>query len=228
MPPALPRRTAARSLTKRSGGDTLQAQKSAQTRKALIEATIRCIIKYGYADTTTPRVAAEAGLSRGAMLHHFENGPALIRAAIAYLHEKRLRAFKRSVSALPAGDHHRMALRTYWQQVTHPMSIAFYELVLAARTDMALAEILLPAQQEFQAQWNALAVDLFPDWQKDRHKFELALALCQNTLEGMAINRMSKNLSDEMVEQLLIYLEDQLRTLNPAKPQANAPKASAA
>ncbi len=228
MPPALPRRTAARSLTKRSGGDTLQAQKSAQTRKALIEATIRCIIKYGYADTTTPRVAAEAGLSRGAMLHHFDNGPALIRAAIAYLHEKRLRAFKRSAAALPAGDHHRMALRTYWQQVTHPMSIAFYELAIAARTDTALAEILLPAQQEFQQQWDALAVDLFPEWQKDRRTFVLALALCQNTLEGMAINRMSKNLTDDMVEQLLNYLEDQLRALNPAKSGPVAPPADAA
>ena len=77
----------------------LQAQKSAATRKALVEAAIRCVIRYGYASTTTPRVAAEAGLSRGAMLHHFENGPALIRATIAYLHEKRLRAFARSRAA---------------------------------------------------------------------------------------------------------------------------------
>jgi AcrR family transcriptional regulator len=72
-----------------ASGPTQQSLKSAQTRARLIDATIRCIVKIGYANTTTPQVAAEAGLSRGAMLHHFENGAALIKAAIVELHEKR-------------------------------------------------------------------------------------------------------------------------------------------
>ena len=55
---------------------TQQWLKSAQTKKRLIEGAIRCIVKFGYSRTTTSRVAAEAGLSRGAMLHHFENGEA--------------------------------------------------------------------------------------------------------------------------------------------------------
>src|SRR3546814_335578 len=85
-----------------ANGPTQQALKSAQTRARLIDATIRCIVKYGYSNTTTPRVAAEAGLSRGAMLHHFENGGALIKATIVELHEKRLRAFRR---AAETNDH---------------------------------------------------------------------------------------------------------------------------
>ncbi|HEX2794729.1 MAG TPA: TetR/AcrR family transcriptional regulator, partial [Croceicoccus sp.] len=66
----------ARAATIRAGGGTMQAAKAAQTRKRLIDATVRCLVKYGYAKTTTPRVATEAGLSRGAMMHHYENGSA--------------------------------------------------------------------------------------------------------------------------------------------------------
>jgi AcrR family transcriptional regulator len=204
--------------TRRRPESGLQAQKSASTRKALIEATIRCLIKHGYASTTTPRVAAEAGLSRGAMLHHFENGPALIRAAIAYLHEKRLRAFARAVSALPEGDHLAGALHGYWKQVTHPLYVAFHELAVASRTDPELAAILKPAQAEFTARWRELAIQLFPEWQADRKSFFVALALVQNTLDGMALNRLT-GISDPAVEEaLLAHLEAELRRLRPASP----------
>ncbi|RYE75503.1 MAG: TetR/AcrR family transcriptional regulator, partial [Oxalobacteraceae bacterium] len=127
---------------------TLQSVKSAQTRAKLIEATIRCIVRVGYANTTTPQVAAEAGLSRGAMLHHFENGAALIKAAIVELHEKRLRAFRRAADT----DEHETAklVRAYWKQLQKPAFVAFHELALASRSDPDLARILQPLQVEFR------------------------------------------------------------------------------
>ena len=48
-----------------------QAQKSAATRNLIVEAAIRCFVDLGYAQTTTTAIAEKAGLSRGAMLHHF-------------------------------------------------------------------------------------------------------------------------------------------------------------
>ncbi len=225
MPRAANPRRAARAAptalpmpTRPAADSGLQAQKSAATRRALIEATIRCIIRYGYANTTTPRVAAEAGLSRGAMLHHFENGPALIRAAIAFLHEKRLRAFARAVSTLPDGDHLTGALHGYWKQVTHPLYVAFHELAVASRTDPELAAILRPAQAEFNARWQELAVQLFPEWQADQRNFLIALSLVQNTLDGMALNRLTGTLDPATEEALLAHLESELRRLRPPQP----------
>lgn len=211
-----PRRAGPKAVIRRPGDTSLQAQKSAATRKQLLDATIRCIIKFGFAGTTTPRVAAEAGLSRGAMLHHFENGGALVRAAIVYLHEKRLRAFRRAVTTLPEGDHLRAALHGYWAQVTHPLYVAFHELTIAARTDPELAAILAPAQADFAARWRDLARDLFPEWQSDRRAFLLALALVQNTLDGMALNRISGALDRQTEEMLLEHLERELSSLRPA------------
>jgi AcrR family transcriptional regulator len=194
----------------------LQAQKSAATRARLIDATIRCIIRYGYSRTTTPRVAEEAGLSRGAMLHHFENGGALMQAAIAELHEKRLRAFRRSADNT-VHDVSRL-VRAYWKQVSGQTFTAFHELALAARTDRDLAGILVPAQEEFRRRWYSEAIEMFPEWQGDRASFDLALALSQNVLEGMAINRLTHGLAETMVEPILADLERQIEAMKPAKP----------
>lgn len=205
--PRLPR-------TSTSAVPTQQSLKSAQTRVKLIEATIRCIVKAGYASTTTPQVAAEAGLSRGAMLHHFENGAALIKAAIVELHEKRLRAFRRAADT----DHHDTAtlVRTYWRQINKPTFVAFHELALASRTNADLARILHPLQVEFRERFNTQAVTLFPEWQGARDRFHLAMTLSQTMLEGMAINLLTGAMDENMVDPMLKLLEGELRSMNPA------------
>ena len=212
-------RTALKAAASRTSSEpTQQALKSAQTRARLIDATIRCLVKYGYSDTTTPKVAAEAGLSRGAMLHHFENGGALMQATIAELLEKRLRAFRRAVDN-PSPDV-RTLVRTYWKQLLSPTFVAFLELAIAARTDKNLAKILEPAQTEFRERWYELAVQLFPQWQQDRKKFDLALALTQNTVEGMAINRLIHGCDEAMIEPVLENLENQIVALRPGTQEA--------
>ena len=192
---------------------TQQWLKSAQTKKRLIEGAIRCIVKFGYSRTTAARVAAEAGLSRGAMLHHFENGEALMHAVIAELHEKRLRAIRRS-GDIASRDVHEI-VRAYWDQLSSPSFTAFHELSIAARTDQGLAQILEPAQAEFRERRYALSIEAFPEWQKNRTNFDLALALSQQTIEGMAINRLVHGLDEAMVEPLLTNLERQIQELKP-------------
>lgn len=192
---------------------TAQAQKSAKTRSRLIEATIRCLVKYSYANTTTPKVAEEAGLSRGAMLHHFENGRQLMQATLIELHNKRLRAFRRGVGTL--SDDARTLLRSYWEQLLSPKFIAFQELAIAARTDKALAATLEPVRREFNQRWHDLAIELFPQWGKDPQAFKVALALTHNTLEGMALNRLTFGVDEEEIEMVLDHLEKVILDLRP-------------
>jgi AcrR family transcriptional regulator len=152
-------------------------------------------------------------MSRGAMLHHFENGSALMQAAIAELHEKRLRAFRQSAGSTIHEVH--TLVRAYWKQVSSQTFTAFHELALASRTDKDLAHILVPAQEEFRVRWYLQAVELFPEWQGDRARFDLALALSQNVLEGMAINRLTHGLDERLVEPILSDLERQIEALKP-------------
>jgi AcrR family transcriptional regulator len=57
-------------------------------RKALIQATMRSIAKYGYAGTTIGRICAEAQVSRGLINHHFGTKEELIRQSYQELCEE--------------------------------------------------------------------------------------------------------------------------------------------
>ncbi|WP_159981468.1 MULTISPECIES: TetR/AcrR family transcriptional regulator [unclassified Novosphingobium] len=197
-----------------SAAPTRQSLKSAQTRGRLIEATIQCLVKVGYSGTTTPLVATEAGLSRGAMLHHFENSATLIRATIVELHERRLRAFRRS-SEVTHHDPSAM-VGAYWRQVQKPAFVAFQELALAARTNADLAQIMQPLQVEYRERFHAEAFTLFPEWHSAPEQFAQAMALSQTLMEGMAMSLLTGALDEAMVPALLAMLEEKIRALRPA------------
>jgi len=191
-----------------------QAQKSAATRKLILESAIRCFVELGYAGTTTTAIAQRAGLSRGAMLHHFPSKIDVFRGAIEYLHGKRLRAFRRAMARTPPGGADRVMLgvRAFWAHVRHPMFVAFFELSVAARTDPELAAILAPSQQAFEREWYQTAREVFPEWQGRDRQFDLALDLSRNVLEGMAIRFLTEP-DEERVERVLGYLAEKLREL---------------
>ncbi|KQM21062.1 TetR family transcriptional regulator [Novosphingobium sp. Leaf2] len=216
--PAAAKAKAATSV--KGSGSTLQATKAAQTRARLIDATVRCLVKHGYAKTTTPRVAEEAGLSRGAMMHHFENSAALIKATIIELHEKRLRAFRRAAER-PDDHDVETLVETYWAQVQKPAFIAFHELAMAARTDKELGAILFPLQEEFRDRFNAQAEALFPEWRGSEEAFDMAMNLSQTILEGMGIAVQTGAMDKAKVPRMLAHLQNQIRALMPSlKPRS--------
>lgn len=202
--------------TPRGPGDAgWQAHKSSTTRDQILDAAIHCIVELGYSNTTTTRIAEQASISRGAMLHHFPSRLDVIRAAVDYLHEKRLRAFRKSITTIPSGvDRVKMAVEGYWAHVTHPIFVAFFELSVAARSDPDLADILHPAQKAFDEEWYRTAQEVFPEWQTDRAAFDLALNLTQYLMEGIAIGYLTHARGYE-TKPLLEYLEQCIRTLAP-------------
>ncbi len=190
-----------------------QAQKSASTRNLIVEAAIRCFVELGYARTTTTVIAEKAGLSRGAMLHHFPSKIDVVRAAVDHLHAKRLRALRKAMSKEPAdGDHVRQGVETYWAHVNHPLFVAFFELAVAARTDRELAEILRPAQESFEREWHAVTLEVFPEWRGKGENFDLAFDLSRYVLEGMAISFLTHK-ETERDKRVLEYLQQKIKEL---------------
>ena len=198
-----------------------QAQKSAATRNLIVEAAIKCFVELGYAQTTTTAIAEKAGLSRGAMLHHFPSKIDIVRAAVEYLHGKRLKAFRKAIQrpGPVQGDRVRQAVEAYWAHVRHPMFVAFFELSVAARTDKELAAILLPAQEAFEREWYKTAREVFPEWEGRDDAFDVALDLSRYVMEGMAVSFLTHK-ETERDKKLLRYLEEKLRELLSKSPGA--------
>ena len=61
-----------------------QEERSAETKKRLLEATIDYLNELGYNKTGTVEIARRAGVSRGALVHHFPSKHDLIVATAEY------------------------------------------------------------------------------------------------------------------------------------------------
>lgn len=70
------------------------------TRAALIEAARSLFVERGYAETATPDVVAAAGVTRGALYHHFEDKKALFLAVV----EREAQAVAQEIEAQAAPE----------------------------------------------------------------------------------------------------------------------------
>ncbi|MCT8991235.1 TetR/AcrR family transcriptional regulator [Chelativorans sp. SCAU2101] len=57
-------------------------ERSDETREKLIEAARQLFVEKSYAETSTPEIVAAAGLTRGALYHHFADKQALFKAVV--------------------------------------------------------------------------------------------------------------------------------------------------
>jgi AcrR family transcriptional regulator len=70
-----------------SAGRSTQAERSARTRSALLEAAARGLSRYGYGNLILERVASDAGYTRGALYHQFKDKEDLALAVIDWVDE---------------------------------------------------------------------------------------------------------------------------------------------
>jgi AcrR family transcriptional regulator len=108
-------------------------------RERLLDATIGCLVDYGYAGTTVTRIAERAGVTRGAQVHHYRTKDDLVTAAVTHLAGKSAEFGWQQVAKLvdvddPVGD----LLDVLWQMHNGPMFTAAVELWVAGRTDAEL------------------------------------------------------------------------------------------
>ncbi|MBI1179373.1 MAG: TetR family transcriptional regulator [Alphaproteobacteria bacterium] len=175
----------------RSGRETWQARKSAETRSEILEATIRSYIEVGYSRTTLQQIADRTGLSRGAIIYHFPSMVDVTRAAVAHLQQKRLAIYRDSLEQIESEpDFVDAALETLWQQTSDPLFTAYNELTVAARTDPDLEAILRPAQEEYEREWDRIGRDHSHAISDTDDRFGLTADLAQYLMIGMAVSFM--------------------------------------
>jgi AcrR family transcriptional regulator len=183
-----------------------QAERTAATRGALLDATVGCLVERGYRGTTTTDVARRAGVSNGALLHHFPTKADLLCAAVGHLFAQRNEEFRKAMADLPPGvDRTDAGVDLLWSLFRGPTFVAWLELWLAARTDAELAEPLARLDADFLASSEAIFREFFADEAAAAPDLpRLAVALTFSLLNGLAVSRLVPGYdpidTDEVVE----------------------------
>lgn len=164
-----------------------QAQRTAATRGAVLDAAVAALVEHGYAGTSTRLVAERAGVSLGALQHHFPTKAALTVEATRHLVQRIAAEF---VDAAPLGgeDQARLGdlLDRLWLVYRGPSFAAGVELLVAARTDGALAAPMRDFDTEVEGLLSRSAVALLPDLAA-REGFEGLMQLAFASLRGLAL-----------------------------------------
>ena len=141
-----------------------QAERRARTRQALLEATLALLAEAGYAGVTTRGVATRAGVTPGALQHHFSGKAELVAAAVEHLRRELTRELVAQAPTAARSEHElaEELLDRLWEMHKGPLMVALSELLVAARTDGELRDLILPMQRQAVAGTAAVAAEVFP------------------------------------------------------------------
>lgn len=123
-----------------------QRERSASTRNRVIDATLRCLSRKGYASTTLSEIGKEAAVSRGALLHHFPNKTDLVAAAMQAFYEDLAEQAEERFRELDGIDIPLSRRIEIIEEVYGDHTSVRIEFMVAARTDPALAKAFLAQQ----------------------------------------------------------------------------------
>ncbi|WP_328611632.1 TetR/AcrR family transcriptional regulator [Amycolatopsis sp. NBC_00345] len=198
-----------------------QEQRSADMRRRLLDATVDCLVDYGYTGTTTPRVAERAGVTRGAQVHHFGTKADLVTAAIRHLATERTNAAFAELerlrgSADPVGT----GLDLLWKIHQGRLFVATVELWTAARSDPDLRAQLGQVEPLVTGALTEFMNSRFADLAASP-EFRHWLYTAMDVIRGILISEVA--MPDDKLEQRWARAKAHLRVLAVELPRAAAP-----
>ena len=127
-----------------------QEQRTAETRAALFAAAVRTIDRVGYAAANNASIAEEAGISRGAITHHFGTRPAFMAEVVRWVFEEETVLFRQIIESQGAGGTVADWPGLLWEVFSRPAGVAVMEILVASRADPELAALTKPMQVEVE------------------------------------------------------------------------------
>lgn len=126
-------------MTAQPAGRRTQAERTAATKAALVDATIETIADLGYHRASLGEICTRAGISKGGLFRHFESRLDLVVAAAEEVGRRHLDGF-RSLGAVTIAEQLEFARSRSRARI----NAVWFELLIAARTDEHLREQLTP------------------------------------------------------------------------------------
>ena len=172
-----------------------QEERSTETKKRLLEATIDCLNELGFNKTGTVEIARRAGVSRGALVHHFPSKHDLIVATAEY-HWNRIAEEVRNLAMTMHGG--LLSLDAFIDGIWNKVflirgSSATIEMIIAARTDSKLRRELVPMLNRLYSNYDEIWSQFFHNSGVSPERIEMLFDLTIELLRGMTLQRVLKD-----------------------------------
>ncbi|SFV15256.1 TetR/AcrR family transcriptional regulator [Pseudoduganella namucuonensis] len=194
------------------GGGAGQAEKGGQTRVAILEATLECLVDFGYAQTTADKIVKRAGVSRGAMTHYFKARAEVFDAAALFVIERRAEEYDRMIGRIrahPAGmptlDDMRATMAVLQRYFALPSFLALNELQRGARTDLRFRRAMQPLEKALDGKISDSMVKHFPFLSEVEETRQVLTDLILSSLRPVAIG-MAPALKGARLQRLVDQL----------------------
>lgn len=195
-----------------------QAERTAQTRRALLDATCEALVDVGFKATTTAEVAHRAGVSIGALQSHFRTKNELLTAAVAHSFDRRIDEFGLLMANLdPASDRLDTAIDLLWSMFSQSTFTAWHELWVAARTDPALARAVIDIDRQFAAACDRAYAEIFPTGNTDNAKtgqqVQTGIHMVFALMNGLAVGTSLDGYDPYPVDEVLSAFKAMVRPI---------------
>lgn len=187
-------------------------------RKKLLDATIESLFEVGYFQTSTVAVTERAGVSRGAMLHHFPSKADLMMAASEHIVELRRDIHAQRLGKLKTDREKFLHLiDVLWEAFQTPSGIARIEIMLGARSDPEIGPRFRELNDRLEERHKQLV------WERaqrlgirDRKKIRAFVQLYAAALRGLAIDSLSPGSRADIKGAIVLLKQLQLQLLEPS------------
>ncbi len=177
-------------------------KKGAITSQHILDSAVDVIYEIGLPNLTFRAVADRAGLSRGALLHHFKDKAALLTSLIGHIYRKRQRDMFEGVQALTEEQRRidQSGVDLMLWMARQPYSVVLRELQAYARTEKNLMKVLQREAAEHVKQLTADRPELFPEWEFEGSPVSGASLLIRAATNGFATMSVHAELEADEAE----------------------------
>jgi AcrR family transcriptional regulator len=165
-----------------------QEERSTETRRKLVEAAIGVSQESGFANLTISRVAQYAGLSNGAMQHHFATRDDLVLAMLDTLYPILDLPFEEIASRrLSVKERVSTFVDLLWQIYSRPEYLVIWDIAFGTRSDPHLRAKLQAYQRDVAARALKQLSASFTDLNLTSEASEQVFQLIISCLRGIAL-----------------------------------------
>lgn len=165
-------------------------EKSEAMRRRVCEAAATHLAEFGYYRTSIGKIAERAGVSQGALQHHFPSKDDLIEAVAHFVLRRSVKWFSQARFDLVRDPNAfaEVVRRSWREQFLSDEYAALLEILTASRTDEALCQRITPALAHWREAINAELTELLPATSRTVQDLDAIHSISRAMMTGLLVH----------------------------------------